>query len=94
MGHGFWNSCWSGLYGGHGGWSLFGPWINLLFMLVIGVGLVWFMIWAIRRFTFSPAGRASYQNGTSQMPLDILKARYARGEISREEYREMKKDIG
>ncbi|NIO68638.1 MAG: SHOCT domain-containing protein [Anaerolineae bacterium] len=29
-----------------------------------------------------------------QSPLDILKARYARGEISREEYQEMRRGLG
>jgi len=31
---------------------------------------------------------------TSQTPLEILKARYVRGEISREQYEVMKADIG
>ena len=31
---------------------------------------------------------------TSQTPLEILKARYARGEITREQYEAMKSDIG
>ncbi len=31
---------------------------------------------------------------TSQTPLEILKARYARGEITREQYELMKQDIG
>ena len=30
---------------------------------------------------------------TSQTPLEILKARYARGEISREEYEEIRRDL-
>ena len=31
---------------------------------------------------------------TKQTPLEILKARYVRGEISREQYEDMKADIG
>lgn len=31
---------------------------------------------------------------TSQTPLEILKARYVRGEIGREQYEAMKADIG
>ena len=31
---------------------------------------------------------------TSQTPLEILKARYVRGEITREQYEAMKDDIG
>jgi putative membrane protein len=30
---------------------------------------------------------------TSQSPLEILKARYARDEISREEYEQMRRDL-
>ena len=30
---------------------------------------------------------------TSQTPVEILKARYARGEISREEYEQMGRDL-
>ncbi len=30
---------------------------------------------------------------TSQTPFEILKARYARGEISREEYDQMRRDL-
>jgi putative membrane protein len=30
---------------------------------------------------------------TSQTPLELLKARFARGEISREEYEQMRRDL-
>ena len=30
---------------------------------------------------------------TEQTPLDVLKARYARGEIGREEYEQMRRDL-
>jgi putative membrane protein len=30
---------------------------------------------------------------SSETPLEILKARYARGEISREEYEQMRRDL-
>jgi putative membrane protein len=30
---------------------------------------------------------------TKQSPLDVLKARYARGEISREEYEQARRDL-
>jgi putative membrane protein len=30
---------------------------------------------------------------TSQTPLELLKARYARGEVSREEYEQMRRDV-
>ncbi|UCC13096.1 MAG: SHOCT domain-containing protein [candidate division WOR-3 bacterium] len=33
------------------------------------------------------------KSGTDETPLSILKERYARGEISREEYKKMKKEL-
>ena len=35
----------------------------------------------------------SNQTGPAQTPLELLKARYARGEISREEYDQMRLDL-
>ena len=34
-----------------------------------------------------------YRNGSGSDAMEILKARYARGEISREEFESMKKDL-
>ena len=38
-------------------------------------------------------GRGSICSKSSETPLEILKKRYARGEISREEFKKMKDDI-
>lgn len=38
-------------------------------------------------------GKSEGGKETSQKPLDILKARYARGEIGKEEFEQMKKDL-
>lgn len=55
-----------------------------LFWIVIVVLAVWLVIYLTRR----TGGTSSQQNA-----LDILNQRYARGEISKEEYERMKKDI-
>ena len=40
-----------------------------------------------------PQFNQSLPTSTSQTPLEILKSRYARGEISREEYEQMHQDL-
>lgn len=59
-----------------------------IFWLLILVGIVLLIVWLAGRGR--PAGGIS---GPSETPLDILKTRYARGEITREEFERMKQDI-
>ncbi len=66
------------------GWMWFG-WV--LWLILIAV-----IIWAVVRFTSSASGR-SHSTPPQESALDILKKRYARGEISREEFEQMKKDL-
>ena len=54
-------------------------------LLLIG-GIAYALGW---RPQFNQSGPAP----TSQTPLDLLKARYARGEISREEYDQMRRGL-
>jgi len=61
----------------------FGMWYGWLFWIVI-VGVV---IWAL----VALAGRGSARREESA--LDILKKRYARGEISKEEFEAKKQDL-
>ena len=60
------------------------------FGLILTLGIVAAIAYAFGwRPQFNQTGRA--QN--SEAPLEILKARYARGEISREEYEQMRRDL-
>ncbi len=71
-------------YGGAMSWGT-GGWIfSLLLIVGIVVGGIFFVRWIIQN---------SGNNGLSEKEpnaLEILKTRYANGEISREEYLEMK----
>lgn len=58
---------------------------GLLFLLLIGV-LVWVLV---RGFGSGPASAAP----SSRSPEDILKERYARGEIDRDEYERRLSDL-
>ena len=68
-----------------GWWMLFGGVLFFLFW----VGIILLAIWGWTRVAGSSAGQPSAR----QSPLDIVKERYARGEISKEEFEELKKDL-
>lgn len=62
--------------------------IGLIFNLVIIIGVVVLVVWAVKRFS---SGAASSRD---QTPRETLQARYARGEITREQYQQMLNDLG
>lgn len=77
--------------GGMMGFGSFGL-IGLLFNLAIVIGIVVLIIWAVKRFTSSTTNWD--QPSGNQSPREILQARYARGEITREQYQQMVSDLG
>ena len=70
------------MYNGMGWWMLLGG----LSMLVFWGGIIALIIWGVNKLT----GRSS---PTTRQPLDIAKERYARGEITREQLEQIKKDL-
>jgi len=79
-----------GLNGGTGGtWGIVGLILNLLFVLLIVVGVILLVWWLARQFGAGAGGRE-----TSSKALETLKERYAKGEISKEDFDRMKKDLG
>ncbi len=75
------------MMGGYGGMLLGGLMMVVFWVLVIGGG-VWLVV-TLTRGTSTGAQRAA-----GQPPLDILKARYAKGEITKEQFDQMKRDLG
>ena len=67
------------------GFGFGGMFIWILFVIIIGIA-AYFIVQKIRTKTPGTTSR--------ETPLDILKKRYAKGEIVKEEYEKMKKDIG
>lgn len=65
-----------------GGWG----WLGLLFWLVLLVVVV-AVVWRLLQ------GRGESRGAAEESPLDILKRRYARGEIDREEFEAKKRDL-
>ena len=66
------------------GFMIFGGLIFVAFW----VAVIWLIVWGIRRFT---EPRAS--NVVGKSPLEIAKERYARGEITKEQFEQLKKDL-
>ena len=80
-------------YFGYGGLGWIGMIINLVITIGVIVGLVILVVWAVRRMS----GNSIYSqlpNLSDQSAKDIAKARYAKGEISREEYQQLLSDLG
>ena len=84
-----------GLGGGMGGLGLIGGLFSTLLTIGLLVGLVFLGIWLWRRFGASEALSSWTQSQASQQPAarEILQTRYARGELTREEYRHMLQDL-
>ncbi len=68
---------------GMGWWMAFGG----IWMVVFWGGLIALVVWGVKKLT-ERSGSSSKRD-----PLDIAKERYARGEISEEEYQRLKKDL-
>ncbi len=58
------------------------------------MGILWIIILAVAIYLgFYYAKRSGLIKSSDESPLDVLNKRYASGEISREEYEEMKKNL-
>lgn len=81
-----------------GGWGMMGPgmmggfgwmWLMPVFSIVLLGLIIWAIVASVRSLSESRGKDASKTDSA----LEVLKKRYARGEISKEEYEEKKKDL-
>ena len=92
---GQWGRPYGGWHMGPGmmdGWGMgwLGMIFNIVFWVLILVGLVFLIRWLIQ----SGRDRADQSGGgRGSRALDIVKERYARGEIDKQQFESMKKDL-
>jgi putative membrane protein len=72
-------------WGGGWGWGWFGIFHMFLWWILIILGIV-----VLARWLF---GGGSRRDAPERRALEILAERYARGEIDREQFEKMKKDL-
>lgn len=70
----------------YGGW--WGGLGMILFWIVVFLGIIWLV-----RVVSQPNSKQEQMRETSQSALEILQRRYASGEISKEEYLEIKGEL-
>ena len=71
-----------------GGWWM--PGMGIL-MALICVGIIVLVVWGITRLV--RRGGCCSATVTKQTPIDIVKERYAKGEITKEQFEQIKKDL-
>jgi len=69
--------------------GMFGGIIMFVFGILIIVGVFFFVKWLNQQ----SKGESGWILGNSSRGLDILRERYARGEIDKKEFEEKKKDL-
>jgi putative membrane protein len=74
----------------HWGWGNF--WFGWIFWLAIIGLIIWLIINSSRRSHYNQ-NQYFPQSPQKETPLDILKKRYAKGEITKEQFDQMKKDL-
>lgn len=79
-GHHMWNGGWHGWF--------FGPIMMIVFIAVVVVVVVLLVRWL-----GSPSHGSAHHSQT-RAPLDILKERFAKGEIDKEEFEERRRVLG
>ncbi len=90
-----------GGYGGGPGWQhpmmwgggWFGGPIMMIFWLLVIVAIIFGIRWAVKDRGTSGDGRSVSPGSGGRSAMEVLKRRYASGEIDRDQYLAMKEDL-
>ena len=81
-----WPNMMGGFFGGGIGWI--GMILGFIFFILIIIGIILLIVWIVKR-TNQPGTEVR----TDNKALEALKERYAKGEINKEQYESIKKDL-
>ena len=73
------------------GWGYGMGWIGMILMAVFWIAVIVGIVFLIRWLMVSTG--SGFRGKAEESALEILKKRYARGEIKKEEFEEKKKDL-
>lgn len=73
---------------GYGTWSHWAGWLGPLFMMAVGAAIVTGGVLLIRSLV-----RGDRPRKPEDSALEVLRLRYARGEIQKQEYEEKREDL-
>ena len=80
-----WPNMMGGFFGGGLGWI--GMIFGFIFFVAIVIGVILLIVWLVKRSGYGVTDK------TSTHSLEILKERYAKGELTKEQYENMKKEL-
>ena len=75
-----------GFFGG--GLGILGMILSFIFFVAIIIGIIFLIVWLVRRASYS--GESIPKTNVS---IEILKERYAKGEITKKEFEDIKNEI-
>lgn len=70
---------------------VYGPWPALILGVLFWGSIVALIVWVVHRLT--RGGGREDSTPPRRTPMDYLKERYAKGEITREQFEEMRRDV-
>jgi putative membrane protein len=71
-----------------GNWFLGGYW-NMVFMILFWIIAIVIIVWLVKEKKFFNL----VKDNDTKNPLEIIKERYAKGEINKKQYEQMKKEL-
>jgi putative membrane protein len=75
-----------GFFGGGLGWI--GMVFGFIFFILVVIGIIFLIVWLVKR-----SNHPGVENRAESKALEVLKERYAKGELTKDQFDNMKKDL-